>query len=288
MGNINSCFGGSAKTSITPSADLQTPSQRGPVQISKPPTSPSPTATNALFDGLKSSRSGAKPAIKATSPQAASGKLSSDKSMAFQEVINNAARPRLKITAENFRAGHISEQETTQPVANGSLFYHEVQHTNSGSCGIHAANAYLGKPAINAGKVSRESNKLLGADVLSADDIAADGADGLPLANAMGDMHKHETGDANKLKGILAKHESSIDRAMIGISGDGQNAHWVAFRKDTGGTWHFINSYPGQNKDSWNKLLADNPQPQLSPVVFMESFAKNSYSNYQMITPKSD
>ncbi|KAG8150671.1 hypothetical protein BFF94_026040 [Burkholderia catarinensis] len=237
---------------------------------------------------MKSHNGGAKPVASFTSPQAASSKLSSDKIKAFQSVIEKSTHPPLVITAKNYRAGHISAQQTTQPAASGSLFYHEVQHRNSGSCGIHAANAYLGEPAIDAASVAKECNEIFGADVLSADEIAKGGADGLPLANAMGAAHAHKTGDANELKEILGKHQSAIDRVMIGISGNDEDAHWVAFRKDAGGAWHFINSYPGQNKGSWNKLLANDPQPQLSPVTFMESFAKNAYSNYQVIMPKVD
>lgn len=286
MGNTVSGMGGSAKTSFTSTADLNASSLPGKAQGKKSSLPTSTASANAAFDGLKSFKSGTKPAASFKSPQAASSKLSSDKIKGFQSVIDKSTQSLKPVTAENYLAGHISDQQTTGPVASGSLFYHEVQRTNSGSCGIHAANAYLGKPGMDAGKVAEKLNDTLGPGVFSANDIARGGADGPPLAQAMGDAHEHKTGNANELKDTLAKHESSVDRVMIGISGNNENAHWVAFRKDTAGDWHFINSYPGQNKSHWNKLLADDPQPKLSPTAFMDKFTANSYSNYQMIMPK--
>ncbi|WGS47762.1 hypothetical protein LFL97_38150 (plasmid) [Burkholderia sp. JSH-S8] len=201
---------------------------------------------------------------------------------ALGDSLKKALDTREPLSESNFLSEHVHEHDTpTGPGANG-LFYHEIQRADSGTCAIHATNAYSGSGKYNLHHFANAQSNTLGLDYHEAKGhILKDGNEAYFVKAVLDESEgPSNTAEIAKFKtelaDILDHANAGIDRVMVGLAGPGEPAgHWVAFRKDGDRKWHKIDSYPGG-------ISAGNPQPNLSPADFLRQ-RPGTGSNYSII-----
>lgn len=144
---------------------------------------------------------------------------------------------------------------TPQREANG-VFYHEQQSYYSGTCGIHALNAFAGEPKYDELSIARANHNIaplfLGIREFeeNANFDPKEGNDPAYVHRTLlqnGIQTDHE--QINRNLPIAQKWEAK-DRVIIC---DINQAHFTCARKATNGRWHFIDSLKTE-QPSYNTL----------------------------------
>lgn len=157
-------------------------------------------------------------------------------------------------------ASYISRKPTTGPVGVGEKFYHELQKKGSGSCSVHALNAFIGRGGYSLKDVVKAEAAFLGKPVedYTNDYLNRNGTEGPTLILAdkhpQFQMFEGKSNAADFFKSDAAKKQS-CHQALIASDG-----HWFALRKDTSGNWHKVCSLSGDQPIVDPNKIIDNLQ----------------------------
>jgi hypothetical protein len=204
-----------------------------------------------------------------------------DKPPTLEDTLKKARDTREPLSLANYTAGHVHPHDTPGVPGAQGRFYHEVQRTDSGTCAIHAINAYSGSSKYNVDHFALEQSKEFGFDHdMSRQFALQDGNDArfvrAVLNTAEQDANTVEMGKSKtELAARLEQVDTHIDRVMVGLAGQGENGHWVAFRKDANQQWHKLDSYPGG-------INKNDPQPRQTPADFLKARAGTG-SDYSIV-----
>lgn len=200
---------------------------------------------------------------------------------ALGNSLKKALDTREPLSESNFLSGHVHPHDTPiHPGANG-LFYHEIQRVDSGTCAVHAANAYSGSSQYNLHHFANAQSNMVGLDYNEAKGLILQDGNDPNFVKAVLNESKgaantaHIAKSKTELADILDHVDRDIDRVMVGLAGPGESGHWVAFRKDGDKKWHKIDSYP-------RGIRASDPQPDQSPADFLRQ-RPGTESHYSII-----
>lgn len=213
--------------------------------------------------------------------------ISNNLRTAVETTVQNARNIDNPISEANYLSGYVHSKPTPAFPENGGLFYHEVQRIDSGTCAIHAANAYRGSGKYRVGDFAdAEQYRQLGFDRQQAIDFVLESGNDFSVVKGV--LDKVEPGKnimaINKTKEelgtILDGLQPDIDRVMVALSGRGEpGGHWLTFRKAANGKWYKIDS-------SSNGINLTDPQPNIAPADFMRSRPSQD-AQYGIIYPAS-
>ncbi len=197
-------------------------------------------------------------------------------------VLRNALDTHAALSETNFLVGYVHATATPALPGADGRFYHEVQRVDSGTCALHALNAYSGSAKYTLAHLAHAQTTLLGLSAADATHAALNEGNEAAFVNAaltaVEGAANHAVMDKPRLElaALLDKQDASIDRVMVGLAGPGEpSGHWVAFRRDAARKWHRIDSFPSH-------IVEGDPQPIQSPADFLRQRAGTG-STYSII-----
>ena len=183
-----------------------------------------------------------------------------------------------------------SSRATPGAVGPKEKFYHEMQRSSSGQCGMHATNAFLGGPVLGRDEyfniLAEETAREIYPDdpkyredikqVFLAENMNSEGSSIGQISLALKALSKREGFDSrlaglnNTADQVILPQDGAARRAYAnhvnGYKGDriifGRDGHFIALRKNTAHQWVVINSLRGdQEKVDLGALITRSSRP---------------------------